>query len=85
MTRLSAEARSAAPLTQGWEVDGCQDFENTCSKMLSFGTTEVVKEKEKRGVVWPKRKGIYKTSTDACIEFLCRIEFLTLGVMKGGQ
>lgn len=39
MTRFSAaEATSAAPLTQRWEVDGCQDFENTRgakSKVLS--------------------------------------------------
>lgn len=41
-----------------------------------------MQQKEMRGVVWPKRKGISKASADACIEFLSmQNRSLTFGVL----
>ena len=45
-----------------------------------------MQQKEKRGVVWPKRKGISKASADACIEFLSmQSRSLTFGVLRRGK
>lgn len=45
-----------------------------------------MQQKEMRGVVWPKRKGISKASADACIEFLSmKNRSLTFGVLRRRQ